>query len=165
MIKDQVWWPSNQCCSQTTNPKHWFKTTIPNFVVISEELTKNSPGITRLPKMGPTQWYCVNYRETNVIANTIFDQWEQDLFTHWPRKKFFAVVHHFKKKKNLSLGPEFKDHTTCPDLWCQNGIDHWTRSWNPECAGCPGCQIHQGSFLTYEMYSILRSSLFQEPHI
>ena len=62
MIKDQVWWPGNQCCGQTTNPKHRFKTTISNFVVISEELTKNSPEITRLPKMGPTQWYCVNYR-------------------------------------------------------------------------------------------------------
>ena len=62
MIKDQVWWPGNQCCGQTTNPKHRFKTTISNFVVISEKLTKNSPEITRLPKMGPTQWYCVNYR-------------------------------------------------------------------------------------------------------
>ena len=31
--------------------------TIPNFTVIGEELAKNSPEITRLPKMGPAQWW------------------------------------------------------------------------------------------------------------
>ena len=55
-------------------------TTIPNLIVISEELAKNSPEITRLPKMGPTQWHC-DYREPNVIASTIIDQWEQN-FNH-----------------------------------------------------------------------------------
>ena len=96
MIKDQVWWPSNQCCSQTTNPKHWFKTTIPNFIVISEELAKNSPEITRLPKMGPA------HSDTMLTIEPMETKLTDELIK---REKYYCGQRStsLKTKQNLSV--------------------------------------------------------------
>ena len=44
---------TNVAAKQQTQ-KHWSMTTIPGFVVLSEELAKHSREITRLPMMGLT---------------------------------------------------------------------------------------------------------------
>ena len=57
MVKDQVWRSSSHRPMTSSGPI----TTIPNFGVIIEELANNSRKIARLPIMGPTGWYFVNY--------------------------------------------------------------------------------------------------------
>ena len=113
MIKDQVWWPGNQCCGQTTNPKHRFKTTISNFVVISEELTKNSPEITRLPKMGPTHWYYVNY---GTECNCKYLHWPME--TKLTDELFEAEISSRSSTRDNSL-------KELPRLWADSKISEF----------------------------------------
>ena len=60
---------TNVAAKQQTQ-KHWFTTTISDFVVLSEELAKHSPEITRLPMMGPTRWHRFNYLQTRKTSKS-----------------------------------------------------------------------------------------------
>ena len=64
--------PSVAVKSPLPYDKQWPKTTISNFGVIIEELANNSSKIARLPIMGPTCCYFVNFR---TGCNYKFHHW------------------------------------------------------------------------------------------